>query len=107
MKLILIVALSAFTIPVIAKTADTIRVEPNTLELKNLQKGDLSYLQFSKKTKEGPATRVSLIKFNVENTEYHGKPAIAVKQQWEMDTVVHKCYSVFDAKNFGTLLHDT
>lgn len=107
MKLLLIICLSALSIPAIAKTVDTIRVEPGTLELKNLQSGDISYLQFGKKTKDGPATRVSLIKFNVARTEYQGKPAIAVKQQWEMDTVVHKCYTVFDAENFSTLLHDT
>jgi hypothetical protein len=107
MKLFLIGALAAFTIPAIAKTGDTIRVEPGTLELKNLQKGDLSYLQFNKKTKDGPATRVALIKFNIQAGQYHNKPVITVTQQWEMDTIVHKCYTVFDAKNFNTLLHDT
>jgi len=107
MKLFLIVALLTFTVSAIAKNADTVRIEPGTLELKNLQTGDLSYLQFGRKTKDGPATRVSLIKFNVERIEYQGRPAIAVKQQWEMDTVVHKCYTVFDAKDFSTWLHDT
>ena len=107
MKLFLITALSLFTIPATAKTGDTIRVEPATLELKNLQKGDISYLQFGKKTKDGAASRVALIKFNVQTGQYHNKPAITVTQQWEMDTIVHKCYTVFDAKSFSTLLHDT
>ncbi|MCO5947553.1 DUF3108 domain-containing protein [Mucilaginibacter flavidus] len=106
MKLFLIAALSAFTIPAIAKTGDTIRVEPATLELKNLQKGDISYLQFGKKTKDGAAIRVALIKFNVQAGQYHNKPAITVTQQWEMDTIVHKCLSVFNAKDFSTLLQD-
>ena len=66
MKLFLIAALSTLTIPAIARASDTIRVEPATLELKNLQKGDISYLQFGKKTKDGAATRVVLIKFNVQ-----------------------------------------
>ena len=106
MKLFLIAALSAFTIPAIANTADTIRVEPNTLDLKHLQKGNISYLQFGKKTKDGAATRVALIKFNVQAGQYHNKPAITVTQQWEMDTIVHKCLSVFNAKDFSTLLQD-
>jgi hypothetical protein len=107
MKLLLILALSVFSIPSIAKNIDTIRVEPGTLDLKHLQTGDFSYLQYNRKTKEAPASRVTLISFNIEAKQYHNKPAFFVKQQWEYDTVVHKCYTVFDAKDFSTLLHDT
>jgi hypothetical protein len=107
MKLLLILVLSVFTIPAIARNIDTIHVEPKTLELKKLQTGDLSYLQYVKKTKDGPASRLTLIKFNVEAKPYHNKPAFEINQQWEYDTVVHKCYTVFDAKNFSTILHDT
>lgn len=107
MKLLLLLALSAFTIPSIAKNTDTIRVEPGTLDLKQLQTGDFGYLQYNKKTKDAPGGRVTLIRFNIEAKQYHNKPAFFVKQQWEYDTVVHKCYTVFDAKDFSTILHDT
>ena len=108
MKSLLIgVLLLSFTLPSIAKNIDTIRVGPGTLELKHLQTGDFSYIQYTKKTKDGPATRVTLINFNIEAKQYHEKPAFFVKQQWEYDTVVHKCLTIFDAKNFSTRLHDT
>jgi hypothetical protein len=108
MKSFLVLALSIFfAIPSIAKNKDTIRVEPNTLDLKHLQTGDFSYLQYVKKAKYGPASWITLIKFNVEAKQYNKRPAYVVNQQWENDTVVHKCLTVFDAKNFSTILHDT
>jgi hypothetical protein len=44
---------------------------------------------------------------SVEREIYHHKAAIIVRQQWERDSVVHKAYTVFDAKDFSTLLHDS
>jgi hypothetical protein len=82
-------------------------VQPENLRLKNLQTGDYSYIVFVKKTKEAPSQRICLVKINVEPQLYHDKPAYIIKQQWDLDTVVHAAYSVFDAKSFSTILHDT
>ena len=108
MKLFLVLALSTcFAFPSIAKNIDTIHVEPNTLDLKHLQTGDLSYIQYVKKTKDAPANRVTLINFNIEAKPYNNEPAFVIKQQWESDTVTHKCFTIFDAKSFATVLHET
>ena len=48
-----------------------------------------------------------LAKMNVARETWHDKPVIIVKQQWDRDSVVHKAYTVFDAQDFSTLLHDT
>src|ERR1700761_4158750 len=108
MKLFLSLALlSATTLSTFAKKADTIKVAAGTLELQHLQKGELDYLQFFRKTKDGPASRVSLIRFNITAEPYKNKPAIQVTQQWEYDTVVHKCFTVFDPKDFTNIYHET
>jgi hypothetical protein len=108
MKLFLSIALlSSITFSSFAKNEDTVKVGPGTLELQHLQKGKLDYLQFIRKTKDGPASRLALITFNVETKPFNNKPAIQVTQQWEYDTVVHKCFTVFDPKNFSNIFHET
>jgi len=108
MKLLLTLAfLLSFVISSFAKNADTIHVQPKDLDLKHLQTGDFSYIVYHKKTKDGPSLRITLIKINVESQLYHNNPAFVVKQQWDYDTVMHTSYSVFDAKDFSTILHDT
>jgi hypothetical protein len=48
-----------------------------------------------------------IAKMSVTRETYHNKPAIVVRQQWDRDSLVHKAYTVFDAGDFSTLLHDT
>jgi hypothetical protein len=86
---------------------DTLRVQPSDLDIKGLQTGNYSYLIVRQKAKDSPATSMILAKMSVERISYHGRPAIAVRQQWDRDSVVHRAYSVFDAGTFSTLLHDT
>lgn len=108
MKLFLSLALLSFiTFSTFAKSVDTIKVGSGVLELQHLQKGELDYMQFFKKTKDGPASRISMIKFNISTKQYNNKPSIQVTQQWELDTVVHKCFTVFDPKDFSNIYHET
>lgn len=108
MKLFLsITLLLSITLSSSAKIADTIKIAPGTLELQHLQKGNFGYHQFVKKTKDGPAGKVTLIRFNVETKPYNDKPAIEVTQQWEYDTIVHKCFTVFNPKDFSNIFHET
>jgi hypothetical protein len=86
---------------------DTLHVQASDLDIKGLQTGDYSYLIVRQKAKDSPATSMILAKMSVERIPYHNKPAIVVRQQWERDSVVHRAYTVFDAGNFATLLHDT
>src|SRR6185312_15216169 len=108
MKSILVVQLLLLlTLSAVAKNIDTINVQPKNLDLKSLQMGNYSYVVFFKKTKSSPSSQIFLVKINVAATQYHNKPAYVIKQQWDLDTVVHSAYSVFDAKSFSTILHDT
>jgi hypothetical protein len=108
MKIFLALALLlSITISSFAKNRDTLHVQPKDIDLKHLQTGDFGYILYHKKTKDGPALRITLVKMNVESQVYHGKSAFVIKQQWDYDTVMHTSYSVFDAKDFSTILHDT
>jgi hypothetical protein len=92
---------------VAAQQADTLHVKPADLNIKGLQTGDYSYLIIRQKAKDSPATSMILAKMSVERKTYHDKAAIIVTQQWDRDSIVHKAYTVFDARDFSTLLHDT
>jgi hypothetical protein len=93
--------------PALSQKGDTLWVKPQDLNIKGLQTGDYTYLISHHKPKDSVATGMALVKMNVERTTYHNKAAIVVKQQWEKDSIIHTSYSVFDAKDFSTLLHDT
>jgi hypothetical protein len=108
MKSILIFSLLlSLTVSSIAKTIDTIHIKPADLDLKALQTGKYNYIIFNKQTKESPAQRITLVKINVEPQLYHNKSAFIVTQEWDRDTIWHAAYTVFDAKDFSTILHDT
>ncbi len=109
MKSILILPVLLFIAitSVVAKNADTIRVTPQNIQIKNLETGNYSYILYTKKNKESPAQNITLVKINVEALTYHNRPAFSVKQEWDRDTIWHAAYSIFDAKDFSTILHDT
>jgi hypothetical protein len=91
----------------VAQRGDTVRVKGSDLDIKGLQTGDYSYLIVRQKALDSPAMSMAIAKMNVARENYHDKPAIVVRQQWDRDSMVHKAYSVFDANDFSTLLHDT
>ena len=99
--------LSLLTVHVMAMTADTLQIKSGDLDMKALQTGSYSYALFYKKTKESWAQRITLVKIKVSKGMYHDKPAITVIQRWDRDTIMHAAWSVFDAKDFSTLLHHT
>jgi hypothetical protein len=99
--------LLAFAGPACAKNADTIKVNANSLNIKQLQTGEFNYLIFFKKTNESIPTRFTLITFNVQPEVYHQKAVFAVTQRWNADTTTHTCYTLFDAKDFSTVRHET
>jgi hypothetical protein len=86
---------------------DTLHVQASDLDINDLQTGDYSYLIVRRKAKDSPAMSMILAKMSVERIRYHGRQAIAVRQQWDRDSVVHRAYTVFDAGTFSTILHDT
>jgi hypothetical protein len=90
-----------------AQKGDTLHVRGSDLDIKGLQTGDYSYLILRKKALDSPASSMIIAKMNVTRENYHNKPAIVVRQQWDRDSMVHKAYTVFAANDFSTLLHDT
>lgn len=90
-----------------AQKGDTIHLQPSDLDIKGLQMGDWSYIIVHQKPHDSIATAMTLVKMNLSREMYHDKPAIVVRQRWDKDSVIHKAYTVFDATNFATLLHDT
>ena len=107
--------LSIFSLVVLSMSAfaemhekgDTLHVRPSDLNIKGLQTGDYSYLIVRQKALDSPAASMIIAKMNVTRETYHNKPAIIVRQQWDRDSMIHKAYTVFDANDFSTLLHDT
>jgi|GEM_PF-5878234 hypothetical protein len=79
---------------------DTLHVQPSDLDIAHLQTGNYSYLIVRQKAKDSPAMSMILAKMSVDRISYHGRPAIAVRQQWDRDSVVHRAYSVFDGVRF-------
>lgn len=108
-KIFLTIVFVFFTVPSFAQTkGDTIVIQAKDLELKNLKTGNSTYIVYNKKTKQSPSEKIVLVKIKVESKIQNNKPAFAVTQQWDSDgAVVHTAYTVFDAKDFSTLLHDT
>jgi len=90
-----------------AKATDTLQVTQKDIDTKALQTGSYSYILYNKLTKESPAQRIVLVKINVQAEDYHNKPAFVITQEWDLDTVVHAAYSIFDAKDFSTIVHNT
>ena len=51
--------------------------------------------------------RIMLVKINIGLIQNNGKPAVAITQQWDRDSVLHSAYTVLDAKDFSTIIHNT
>jgi len=90
-----------------ADKADTIPIKPGDLDINKLQTGSYQYLIYFKQTKQSPAQGMTLVKINVKPGTYHNKPVFTIQQEWDRDTVIHSANSVFDAKDFSTIVHDT
>lgn len=104
---ILVIAIFLPTVHSVAQKGDTLHVKPADLNISGLQTGDYSYLIVRQKAKDSPATSMILAKMTVTKESWHNHQAIVVRQQWDRDSIIHKAYTVFDAKDFSTLLHDT
>jgi hypothetical protein len=96
-----------FTFNSAAQNADTVFIRKQSLDLKHLRTGDSTYIIYFKKTAEGPAERMTLVKINVAPTVINGKKAFAITQQWDAgDAVAHTSYTLHDADDFSTLRHE-
>src|SRR5215510_2564387 len=93
-----------FTLNSPGRKTDTVFIQKQNLELNRLRTGDSTYIIYFKKTAEGPAQRMALVKINVAPAVINGKKAFAVTQHWDAgDAVAHTSYTVHDAEDFSTL----
>ncbi len=100
MKSILILPVLLFIAitSVVAKNADTIRVTPQNIQIKNLETGNYSYILYTKKNKESPAQNITLVKINVEALTYHNRPAFSVKHDTWWKRLGYSTKFDFEAK---------
>ena len=102
-----IAALLLFTLDSAGQKIDTVLIRKQNLELRRLRTGDSTYIIYFKKTAEGPAERMTLVKINVAPAVINGKKAFAITQQWDAgDAVAHTSYTLHDAEDFSTLRHE-
>jgi hypothetical protein len=95
------------TIVAAAQPGDTLEIKRGDLNMHALQLGKYSYILYYQKAKASPAQNIILVKIDAEAGQYHGKSVIIIKQEWDRDTVVHAAYSIFNADDFSTIVHDS
>src|SRR5262245_37936832 len=102
-----ITALLLMTLNSAGQKTDAVVIRNQSLELKQLRTGDSTYIIYFKKTADGPAERMTLVKINVAPTAINGKKAFAITQQWDAgDAVAHTSFTIHDAEDFSTLRHE-
>ena len=107
-ELCVIALLFLFTLSASAQKADTLVVGSHDLEMHNLQLGNSAYVVYFKKTADGPAERITLVRISVEPTTVNGRKLFQIAQRWESgDEVVHTARTLHDANDFSTVLHET
>jgi len=103
-----IALLVLFTLGASAQKADTLVVGSHVLEMQNLQLGNSVYVVYFKKTADGPAERITLVRISVEPTTVNGRKLFQITQRWESgDEVVHTAKTLHDANDFSTVFHET
>ncbi len=87
---------------------DTIQITPSRVNTGALKSGTHRWLVYFKMGKDSSRSRYQFWTRKVEMSQYQGKDAISITQEWENnDTVVHRVYSVCDKKSFAPLYHET
>src|SRR5437016_14097087 len=101
-QLCVIVSLFLFTLSVSGQKADTLVVGPHDLEMHNLQPGNSTYVVYFKKTADGPAERITLVRISFERTIVNGRNHFQITQKWESGhEVVHTHNTVNHARDFS------
>lgn len=88
--------------------ADTIRINPATLQLSQLQDGTSRYLVYFKMKPDAPRSNAQFWTRRTERTLFGNRPAIQITQEWEdKDSVLHTTRSWADAQTGQTLRHES
>jgi hypothetical protein len=110
MKKIILIALPvlASLVNAQAQKTDTIKITPSLVNTKVLIPGTHRWLVYFKMGKDSSRSHTQFWTRSIDKRSYQGREAISVTQEWESnDTVVHKVYTVCDAKTFAPLYHES
>lgn len=87
---------------------DTIRISPKDINTGVLKEGTHRFLVYFKMKKDSVRTQTQFWTRVIKRTEYNGKPAIEITQEWEdKDSILHIVKSYSDAKTMAPLYHNT
>ncbi len=91
-----------------AQKKDTVFITSKNIHPEVLKEGTHRYLVYFKKEENAPRSDVQFWTIQVQRTTEAGKPVITVNQEWEhKDTIMHKAWSVCDAKTMEPITHKT
>ena len=91
-----------------AQSNDTVIITQKNLNANVLREGTHRYLVYFKMGKNAPRSQTQFWTRTIKRTDYNGKPAIEIKQEWEdKDSIMHVVQSVSDAKTMQPLYHKT
>lgn len=92
---------------VVAQKIDTVTIDAKKLNINAIIPGNHTYIVYSKKAKNSPSERLTIVKINVEQVQHNAKSVFSIKQQWDSDTVVHSATTLLDKTDFSTIYHQT
>ena len=91
-----------------AQQSDTIRITAKDINTRYLREGTHRYLVYAKMKKDSVRVLTQFWTRTIKRTDYNGKPAIEITQEWEdKDSVMHIVKSYSDAKTMQPLYHHT
>lgn len=97
-----------FTIAILSKGQDTIRVTEKNINTKVLKEGTHRYLVYFKMAKDSVRTQTQFWTRTIKRTNYNGTPVIEINQVWEdKDSIMHIVKSISNAKTMLPLYHKT
>jgi len=93
-----------FAVPILAQTADTVRIDPSKVNTSDLIPGIHRYLVYFKNGKDSSRVKYQFWTRVIDFVRYEGRDAISVKQKWENNSeVFHTVTSYCDRKTFAPL----
>lgn len=88
-----------------AQKKDTINVDANNLNMKNLKYGKSTYLVYSRAGKNKPMQNTTLVKITTHKEHFEGKNFVVINQIWETDTIIHTAKTRFENNTMKTIHH--
>jgi hypothetical protein len=95
MKTRLLSALLFCASTLIAQKSDTLQITSENINTKVLREGTSRYLVYFKMKKDSVRTQTQFWTRTIKRTDYIGKPAIEITQEWEdKDSIMHIVKSI-------------